>query len=80
MLAESLPLATISGLGMIEGGWTFGLVTLAGYDLSQAVAIGFFLHGCQILAAAATGLIGYLWLQTSKRMPLESRGIDAHQS
>lgn len=70
MLAESLPLATISGLGMIEGGWTFGLVTLAGYDLGQAASIGFFLHGCQILAAVTTGLIGYLWMQINRRYEL----------
>jgi glycosyltransferase 2 family protein len=73
MLAEALPLATISGLGVIEGGWVFGLVTLAGFDIGPAASIGFFLHGCQIVAAVTTGLIGYLWLQISRRADLAAR-------
>ena len=32
MLVEALPVASISGLGVIEGGWTFGLVTIAGLE------------------------------------------------
>jgi hypothetical protein len=78
MLAEAVPLATISGLGMIEGGWTFGLVTLAGYDIGQAASIGFFLHGCQIVAAVLTGLLGYLWLQMNRREQLAGE-LDAKQ-
>lgn len=78
MLAEALPLATISGLGMIEGGWTFGLVTLAGYDIGQAASIGFFLHGCQIVAAVLTGLLGYVWLQMNRREQLAG-GLDVKQ-
>ena len=62
-LTDALPLATISGLGMIEGGWTFGLVVFAGFPVDQAALMGFFLHGCQLLAAATTGILGYLWLQ-----------------
>ena len=65
---------------MIEGGWTFGLVTLAGYDIGQAASIGFFLHACQIITAVMTGLLGYLWLQTVKRQEsisrLEQGGLD----
>lgn len=80
MLAESLPLATISGLGMIEGGWAFGLVALAGYDVGQAASIGFFLHGCQLIVAALSGLLGYVWLQVARRHApaanLDQRGAD----
>jgi uncharacterized membrane protein YbhN (UPF0104 family) len=78
MLAEAVPLATISGLGMIEGGWTFGLVALAGYDIGQAASIGFFLHGCQMLAAGLTGLVGYLWLQMNRREQITG-GLDVKQ-
>ncbi|MBZ0302904.1 MAG: hypothetical protein K8J31_24375, partial [Anaerolineae bacterium] len=75
---------TISGLGMIEGGWTFGLVTLAGYDVGQAASIGFFLHGCQIVCAVTTGLIGYLWLHMNRHNDqaarIEQGGLDVKQS
>jgi uncharacterized membrane protein YbhN (UPF0104 family) len=84
MLAEALPLATISGLGMIEGGWVFGLVALAGLPLGEAASIGFFLHGCQILAALISGLGGYAWLNLRRRASLtaafEPRGADVRQS
>jgi uncharacterized membrane protein YbhN (UPF0104 family) len=63
MLTDALPLATISGLGIVEGGWTFGLVLFGGLGETQAVSLGFFLHGCQLLAAITTGILGYLWLQ-----------------
>jgi hypothetical protein len=71
MLTEALPLATISGLGMIEGGWTFGFVAFAGLSVDQAASLGFFLHGCQLLAAAGTGILGYAWLQIRKRYHLQ---------
>lgn len=71
MVAEALPLATISGLGIIEGGWALGLVGFAGFDVGQAASIGFFLHGCQLLSAVITGLAGYVWLQNSRRVRQE---------
>jgi len=77
MLTDALPLATISGLGMVEGGWTFGLVAFAGMPVDQAASLGFFLHGCQLLAAAGMGILGYTWLQIRKRyhlQPEQSRG------
>ena len=70
MLVEALPVASISGLGVIEGGWTFGLVTLAGLEPGAAAATGFFLHACQVLAAALCGLVGWLWLKRLPRMEL----------
>lgn len=68
MLVEALPVANIGGLGVIEGGWTFGLVSLAGLEPGAAVATGFFLHACQLLAAAICGLAGWLWLRRLPRM------------
>jgi uncharacterized protein (TIRG00374 family) len=62
-LAASFPL-TLSGFGVIEGAWTYGLVTFAHMDITQAVSIGFFLHGCQVLATALSGLLGFVLLQT----------------
>ena len=70
MLVEALPVASISGLGVIEGGWTFGLVTIAGLEPGAAAATGFFLHACQVLAAALCGLVGWLWLKRLPRMEL----------
>jgi len=72
MLVEALPVASISGLGVIEGGWTFGLVSLAGLEPGTAAATGFFLHACQVLAAALCGLAGWLWLRRLPRMEVAS--------
>ena len=62
MLISAIPLS-VSGFGVVEGGWTYGLVALASLDPDRAVAVAFFLHGCQLLAALVTGGAGYLWLQ-----------------
>jgi len=62
MLASFFPLSFLE-LGVIESGFTFGMVILAGVDMGQAVPIAFFLHGFQMLCAAITGVIGYLTLQ-----------------
>ena len=67
MLTSAIPFH-ISGLGLIEGSWTFGLVKLAGLPMPRAVTISFFLHGCQILCAILSGAIGYLGLQFAKRI------------
>ena len=72
MLVEALPVPSLSGLGMIEGGWTFGLVSLVGLEPGAAAAIGFFLHACQVLAAALCGLVGWLWLRRMPRVEVVS--------
>src|SRR5262249_38307592 len=64
MFAEALPFS-VAGLGLVEGGWTFGLVTFALLSTSQAASIAFFLHACQLISVAISGLIGYLMLHTS---------------
>ncbi len=62
MLASFFPLSFLE-LGVVESGFTFGMVVLVGLQMSQAVPIAFFLHGFQMVCAALTGLIGYLMLQ-----------------
>jgi uncharacterized protein (TIRG00374 family) len=62
MLASFFPLSFLE-LGVVESGFTFGIVVLAGLDMGQAVPIAFFLHGFQMICAALTGLVGYLGLQ-----------------
>lgn len=57
---------TISGIGVIEGGWSFGLSLLCGLPMHKAVMIGFFIHACQIIAASSCGIIGYILLHKDK--------------
>jgi uncharacterized protein (TIRG00374 family) len=66
MFLEAAPIA-VSGFGVIEGGWMFGLVTLAGMDASTAASIAFFLHACQVVIAAIVGVIGWFTLTRLKR-------------
>jgi glycosyltransferase 2 family protein len=65
MFLEAAPIA-VSGFGVIEGGWTFGLVTLAGMDVSTAASIAFFLHVCQVVIALVVGLAGWAILARFK--------------
>ena len=58
---------SVSGFGVVEGGWTFGLVLFAGLDLNRAVSLGLFLHGCQVIVTVLSGLIGYLLLPAQGR-------------
>lgn len=62
MLSSFFPLSFLE-LGVIESGFTFGMVVLAGLEIGQAVPIAFFLHGFQMMCAVLTGLTGYLLLQ-----------------
>jgi uncharacterized membrane protein YbhN (UPF0104 family) len=66
MFATAFPFS-ISGFGMIELGWAFGLTTLAGFTLPEATAIGFLLNGFQIICALISGLGGYIILQQGAR-------------
>jgi uncharacterized membrane protein YbhN (UPF0104 family) len=59
VFVSSWPLA-LFGLGLIEGAWVLGLVNLAGQSVGQAVALGIFLHSCQIGAAVLTAGAGFL--------------------
>ncbi len=62
MLASFFPLSFLE-LGVVESGFTVGMVVLAGLEMGQAVPIAFFLHGFQMMCAALTGLVGYVMLQ-----------------
>jgi uncharacterized protein (TIRG00374 family) len=75
MFLEAAPIA-VSGFGVIEGGWMFGLVTLAGMDTSTAASIAFFLHACQVIIAAIVGVIGWFTLSRFRR-PARVERIDA---
>lgn len=68
MFLEAAPIA-VSGFGVIEGSWTFGLVTLAGLDISTAASMAFFLHASQIVAAALLGGAGWFLLSRLKPQP-----------
>jgi uncharacterized protein (TIRG00374 family) len=74
MFLEAAPIA-VSGFGVIEGGWMFGLVTLAGMDSATAASIAFFLHACQVIIAAIVGVVGWFTL-TRLRRPAPVR-VDA---
>ena len=69
MFASAFPF-TVSGFGVVEVAWAFGLTQLAGWSESDATATGFLLHGFQLFAAALYGLAGYVLIQLSP--PLES--------
>jgi uncharacterized membrane protein YbhN (UPF0104 family) len=62
MLSSFIPFS-ISGLGVVEGSWTLGLVAFARMPTPRAVTLSFFLHACQILCALITGGMGYAWLR-----------------
>ena len=74
MLLASVPLS-IAGLGVVEGSWTVSLVLLGRLETSRAVAVGFFLHGCQLLCAVLSGGGGFLWLVFQQRRPRREREV-----
>lgn len=65
MFIEAAPIA-VSGFGPIEVSWTFGLVTLGGFELETAAATGLFLHTAQVIVAGLLGVIGWFILSRSK--------------
>ena len=68
MFASAFPF-TVSGFGVVEAAWRFGLMQFAGLPDSDATAAGFLLHGFQIFAAGLYGLLGYLLIQISRPLP-----------
>ncbi|MCY4146630.1 MAG: lysylphosphatidylglycerol synthase transmembrane domain-containing protein [Chloroflexi bacterium] len=62
MFASAFPF-TVSGFGVVEAAWSFGLIQLAGWSEADATATGFLLHGFQLFAAAIYGLAGYALIQ-----------------
>ncbi len=68
MFASAFPF-TISGFGVVELAWRFGLMQFAGMPDADATAAGFLLHGFQIFAAALYGFLGYLLIHISAPLP-----------
>ena len=57
--ASAFPFS-VSGFGVVEGGWALGLLLFTDTSPDDAVAIGFLLHGFQVMAATIYGTLGYL--------------------
>ena len=70
MFASAFPF-TVSGFGVVEAAWRFGLMQFANMPDGDATAAGFLLHGFQIFAAAVYGLLGYLLIHISAPMPAQ---------
>ena len=68
MFGSAFPFS-VSGFGVVELSWLFGLTQFAGYTDTDATAIGFLLHGFQLMAAALYGLAGYLLIHLAPPMP-----------
>ena len=68
MFGSAIPFS-VSGFGVVEGAWRFGLMQFAGMPDADATATGFLLHGFQIFAAALYGLLGYLMIHLSPTVP-----------
>jgi len=71
MFATAFPF-NISGFGVVEFSWGFGLTLLAGFSLDDATAIGLLNNGFQIACAAVSGLIGYAVVRMQARPIPES--------
>lgn len=71
MFASAFPFS-ISGFGVVELSWYFGLTQFAGYTDSEATSIGFLLHGFQVISATILGFIGYLFIQLIPPMEASS--------
>ncbi len=74
MFASAFPL-NVSGFGVVELSWRFGLVQFAGWHEADATAAGFLLHFFQLFAAAIWGLAGYLMIQVTKPLPSNAAAI-----
>ena len=58
MFTSAFPFS-VSGFGIVELGWFFGLTTFASFSESLAASTGILLHGFQVGAATLYGIIGY---------------------
>jgi uncharacterized protein (TIRG00374 family) len=62
MFATAFPF-NISGFGVVELSWAYGLTALLGYPGNEAAAIGLMLNGYQLICAAISGLVAYWVIQ-----------------
>lgn len=72
MFASAFPFS-VSGFGVVEVSWLFGLTQFAGIGETEATAIGFLLHGFQVIAASIFGLVGYALIHITP--PIQSQNI-----
>lgn len=63
MFALAFPF-NISGFGLVDWSWAFGLHALAGMALDDAVAAGFMLNATQMLFAIVAGGLGWVILRS----------------
>lgn len=68
MFASAFPFS-VSGFGVVEFSWAFGLTNLAGLTTAEAAAIGIMLHGYQVISASILGLIGYIIIRVQGTVP-----------
>ena len=71
MIASWFPF-TLSGFGVIEGSWAAGLVIFAGLELGQATSVGLFIHACQVLMTASSGLLGFVLLTRANNLQVKT--------
>jgi uncharacterized membrane protein YbhN (UPF0104 family) len=64
MFLSAFPLS-VSGFGVVEISWVFGLTQVTNCSISEATSIGFMLHGFQVTVASVYGLLGYLAIKVS---------------
>jgi uncharacterized membrane protein YbhN (UPF0104 family) len=65
MFATAFPF-NISGFGVVELSWAYGLTVLLGYPSDEAAAIGLMLNGYQLICALISGLLAYAVIQLQK--------------
>ena len=75
MFGAALPLPVLGGFGLVEGVWLFALTQFAAYPIPEATAIGFILHGFQVIAAVLYGLAGYLLIHLVSPLPSSASAI-----
>jgi len=77
MFASAFPFS-VSGFGVVELSWFFGLTQFVGYSDSEATSIGFLLHGFQVVAATLYGLVGYVLIYLTP--PINTDSTSSMQS
>ncbi len=75
VLTFSLPIS-FGEIGLPESGWTVGLVVYGGMAVGEAASMAFLLNWLRLLAAAITGLLGYVTLQLLERSTGEKSMAD----
>ena len=53
---------SLSGFGVMEGGWAASLAMFADMEVGGALSVGLFIHCCQVLMTTLLGLLGFVLL------------------